>query len=188
MPLRLRTVSCLLLSPLVPLCLLNLLLRYSPAQLFDGASASTTVIRVIPVPSVTTAAASMLRLPMTLPYVPDTALASAMAAAPLPTADASDASAHETAGYVPAALLSERPHALPEIVYDGLQPMLSQPIECVLLISEHGDVDRVLFNHAALTPLQQQTLRDHLGTIRFTPGRLYGRAVKTAWRIELRLH
>lgn len=94
---------------------------------------------------------------------------------------------HDNIGYVPAAHLHERPAALDEIADDDTQPTPLQPIECVLLISEHGAVDDVLFPHAALTPEQLQRWRNRLTAIRFSPGRLYGRAVRAALRLELRI-
>lgn len=91
-------------------------------------------------------------------------------------------------GYLPASQLTERPQVLRDIAPDWTQPPMPQPVTGVLMINEFGDVDRVVLNDATLTPVQQDALRSQLAGARFAPGKLYGRPVKTALRIEVRLH
>ncbi len=91
-------------------------------------------------------------------------------------------------GYLPASQLTERPQVLRDIVPDWTQPPMPQPVTGVLMINEFGDVDRVVLADAMLTPVQQDALRSQLAAARFAPGKLYGRPVKTALRIEIRLH
>ncbi len=95
--------------------------------------------------------------------------------------------ADDDAAYLPPSQLTERPQVLRDIVSEWALPPLPDRLNCVLLINEYGDVDRVLFDPAPLTPAQQNALRDRLLLARFTPGRLYGRPVKTALTIEVRL-
>lgn len=90
--------------------------------------------------------------------------------------------------YLPASQLTERPQVLRDIVSDWTQPPMTQPVTGVLMINEFGDVDRVVLTDATLTPVQQDALRSQLAGARFAPGKLYGRPVKTALRIEVRLH
>lgn len=90
--------------------------------------------------------------------------------------------------YLPASLLSERPRVLQDIDPDWHLDGLSLPaVECVLLINEYGDVDRVLISGSALSPMLAEDVRARFLAARFSPGRLYGRAVKSALRIEVRL-
>ncbi len=91
-------------------------------------------------------------------------------------------------GYLPASLLSERPQVLQDIDPDWRLDGLSLPaVECVLLINEYGDVDRVLISGSALSPMLAEDVRARFLAARFSPGRLHGRAVKSALRIEVRL-
>lgn len=90
-------------------------------------------------------------------------------------------------GYLPASQLTERPQSLHGIAPDWTEPGRIPPlISGVLLINEYGDVDRVLLDEHGLTPVQQQLLRERFGRARFVPGKLYGRPVRTALRIEVR--
>lgn len=92
------------------------------------------------------------------------------------------------AGYLPASLLSERPQVLQDIDPDWHFDGLSLPVvECVLLINEYGDVDRVLISGSALSPMLAEDVRARFLAARFSPGRLHGRPVKSALRIEVRL-
>ncbi len=92
------------------------------------------------------------------------------------------------AGYLPASLLSERPQVLQDIDPDWHFDGLSLPaVECVLLINEYGDVDRVLISGSALSPMLAEDVRARFLAARFSPGRLHGRTVKSALRIEVRL-
>lgn len=91
-------------------------------------------------------------------------------------------------GYLPASLLSERPRVLQDIAPDWQFDGLSLPaMECVLLINEVGDVDRVLIADTSLSPMLAEDVRARFLAARFSPGRLHGRAVKSALRIEVRL-
>ncbi len=91
-------------------------------------------------------------------------------------------------GYLPASLLSERPRVLQDIDPDWHFDGLALPVvECVLLINEAGDVDRVLIADTSLSPMLAEDVRLRFLAARFSPGRLHGRAVKSALRIEVRL-
>ncbi len=109
------------------------------------------------------------------------------------TATATAAHAHEVAhaddlsAYLPAPQLTERPRLLHDAASSWT--LLPVPLEtdCLLLINEYGDVDRVLFDRTALTPAQQQALHERLMPLHFMPGSLFGRKVKTALRISVRV-
>lgn len=91
-------------------------------------------------------------------------------------------------GYLPLSRLTEWPVALNDLAPDfddSTRDGGVQLLEAVLLINEFGGVDRVLLSDAGWA---QQALLDHLRRLRFAPGRLFGRPVKSALRIELRLH
>lgn len=91
-------------------------------------------------------------------------------------------------GYLPASLLTERPQVLQDIDPEWHFAGLSLPaVQCVLLINETGDVDRVLISGSALPPMLAEDVRARFLAARFLPGRLHGRAVKSALRIEVRL-
>jgi hypothetical protein len=99
------------------------------------------------------------------------------------TSDVTD----DSTAYLPASQLTERPQSLHGIAPDWTEPGRIPPlISGVLLINEYGDVDRVLLDERGLTPVQQQLLRERFGRARFVPGKLYGRPVRTALRIEVR--
>ncbi len=93
-----------------------------------------------------------------------------------------------TVAYLPVAQLTERPQVLQDIPSEWtLHDLSPQRISCVLLISEYGDVDRVLFDAPSLTLQQRQALRERFQVARFVPGKLYGRSVRSALRIEVSL-
>lgn len=93
-----------------------------------------------------------------------------------------------TLGYLPVAQLTERPQLVRDISAEWAQHDLSpQRIVCMLLISEYGDIDRLQFDAPSLTATQQQALRERFQAARFVPGKLYGRPVRSALRIEISL-
>ena len=90
--------------------------------------------------------------------------------------------------YLPASNLTERPQVVrdidPEWHFHGIQlPVLAG----VLLINEYGDVDRVLLDEQSLSPMLEEDIRARFLAMRFSPGRLHGRPVKSALRIEVRV-
>ncbi len=92
-------------------------------------------------------------------------------------------------GYLPVAQLTEWPQLVRDIPAEWAQHDLSpQRIVCMLLISEYGDIDRLLFDAPSLTATQQQALRERFQAARFVPGKLYGRPVRSALRIEVSLN
>jgi hypothetical protein len=102
--------------------------------------------------------------------------------------DETGATADEGAAYLPAAQLTERPQLLQDIAPDWrAQDRLPQRMVCTLLVSEYGDVDRVLCDEPVVSPATLQAVGERFRAARFAPGRLYGRPVRSALRIELRL-
>ncbi len=61
-------------------------------------------------------------------------------------------------------------------------------VEAVLMIDEQGDVNRVQFNDEALELPVRQWLDRRLRGMRFVPGHLFGRPVRSRLTIELALH
>lgn len=91
-------------------------------------------------------------------------------------------------GYLPASVLTERPQVLRDIEPEWHFPGVLLPnLVALLLINEYGDVDRVLLDQASLSPMLEEDLRLRFLAMRFTPGRLHDRPVKSALRIEIRL-
>lgn len=95
--------------------------------------------------------------------------------------------AREDADYLPPSQLTERPQRLSDPGPIWTRAPLQHRVDGVLLINEYGDVDQVIIVSSSVTPAQRQALRELLLLARFTPGRLYGRAVKTALKIEVTL-
>lgn len=90
--------------------------------------------------------------------------------------------------YLPASQLTERPHVLRDIDPEWHLPGMQLPVlACTLLISEYGDVDRVLLDEQPLTPMLEEDIRTRFVAARFSPGKLHGRPVRAALRIEVRL-
>jgi len=187
---------CLLLSPVPPVLLLAVLSPLSVLRIGggSGADAATMVTLELPVQNAAPVTQAEPAEPMRPNRrTPASALPDPPAVPPsLPASVATDneSSAHQrdSAHYLPAAQLTERPQVLRDIAPEWTQPPLPQSVECVLLINEFGDVDRVVIDSTALTVAQGQTLRERLLAARFVPGKLYGRPVKTALRIEVQLH
>jgi hypothetical protein len=61
-------------------------------------------------------------------------------------------------------------------------------VEAVLMIDEQGGVNRVQFNDEALELPVRQWLDRRLRALRFVPGHLFGRPVRSRLTIELALH
>ncbi len=96
--------------------------------------------------------------------------------------------ADDVAAYLPAAQLTERPQLLRDIPRDWrAEDRLPQRMVCTLLVSEYGDVDRVLCDEPVVALATLQAVGERFRAARFAPGRLYGRPVRSALRIELRL-
>ena len=91
-------------------------------------------------------------------------------------------------GYLPASLLTERPQVVRDIDPEWRLPGIALPVlACTLLINEYGDVDQVLPEGVSLSPTLEQEVRTRFMAARFSPGKLHGRPVRTALRIEIRL-
>lgn len=65
---------------------------------------------------------------------------------------------------------------------------MPKTVEAVLMIDEHGEVNRVQLKGDALEPPERQWLDQRLRAMRFVPGYLYGRPVRSRLAIELVLH
>lgn len=92
------------------------------------------------------------------------------------------------AAYLPASQLTERPQVLRDIDPEWRLPGMQLPVlVCTLLINEYGDVDRVLLDEQPLTPMLEEDIRARFLAARFSPGKLHGKPVRSALRIEVRL-
>jgi hypothetical protein len=104
----------------------------------------------------------------------------------------SDESHPQAGDYLPASLLTQRPVVLYDIdpeLPESLQGLRVQSVELLLLIDEYGDVDRVQIESLTdLTHTQADELLRHFQVMRFMPGRLHDRAVRSALRIRVQLH
>lgn len=92
--------------------------------------------------------------------------------------------------YQPIALLDVKPvvlnniqASLPAIFNDSY----SQQINCLLMINEYGDVDKIVFGDNQLSELQRNELEVKFLNLRFNPGIMQGLAVPTVMRIEIRI-
>lgn len=65
---------------------------------------------------------------------------------------------------------------------------MPKTVEAVLMIDEHGAVNRVQLKGDALEPPERQWLDQRLRAMRFVPGYLYGRPVRSRLAIELILY
>ncbi len=92
------------------------------------------------------------------------------------------------AAYLPASQLTERPQVLRDIDPEWRLPGMQLPVlTCTLLINEFGDVDRVLLDEQPLMPMLEEDIRARFLAARFSPGKLHGKPVGSALRIEVRL-
>lgn len=90
--------------------------------------------------------------------------------------------------YLPVSQLTERPQLLRDIDAQWHLPGVSLPVVvATLLISEYGDIDRIELHGPSLSPMLEQDLRARFAAVRFTPGKLHGKPVRSALRIEIRL-
>ena len=90
--------------------------------------------------------------------------------------------------YLPASQLTERPQVLRDIDSEWRLPGVRLPVlACTLLISEYGDVDNVLLDEQPLAPMLEEDIRARFLAARFSPGKLHGKPVRSALRIEVRL-
>jgi hypothetical protein len=191
-----RRAVCLLLSPVPPVLLLAALSPLSALRIGGGSGVDTATMVTLALPAQTTEPVApgeatepirpLRRTPAS--ELPDPAAVPQSLPASAATDNENGAIQRDADHYLPAAQLTERPQVLRDIAPEWTQQPLPQPVECVLLISEFGDIDRVVINSSALTSAQRQALRERLLAARFVPGKLYGRPVKTALRIEVQLH
>ncbi len=92
--------------------------------------------------------------------------------------------------YQPIALLDVKP-----VFLKNIQANLSaifndinfQQINCLLMINEYGDVDKIVFGDNPLSDLQRNELESIFLNLRFNPGTIQGQAVPTVMRIEIRI-
>ncbi len=100
------------------------------------------------------------------------------------------------AGYLPATDLSERPVLLQDIHDEiDLASITSADDDLfaiteatgILLINEHGSVDRLLFESPGLPQYLESLLAQRFAEARFLPGKVDGRPVRSALRIVLQL-
>ena len=98
----------------------------------------------------------------------------------------------DRADYFPVSMLTERPIVIQDIdpdLPDILRSLEPQSFHVTLMINEYGDIDQVkLASSAALTTDMFVELRRHFEVMRFMPGRLEGRPVRSALRILVQLH
>ncbi len=190
-----RRLVCLLLSPVPPVLLLAVLSPLSVLRIEGGSGvdAATRVTLASPAQTTEPMVPGEATEPMrpsrrtSASELPDPPAVSQSLPASAATDNENDTIQRDGDHYLPAAQLTERPQVLRDIASEWTQQPLPQPVECVLLISEFGDIDRIVINSSALTSAQLQALRERLLAARFVPGKLYGRPVKTALRIEVQL-
>ena len=103
-----------------------------------------------------------------------------------------DLEGSEAGDYLPVSMLTQRPIVLQDIdpeLPEALRSLEPQSFYLTLFINEYGDVDQVkLASIIALSPSMIDELRRHFEVMRFMPGYLDGRAVRTALRIRVQLH
>ncbi len=184
----LRAANCLLLALLVPMLIVAVLLAQTEVRR-DGAGDREVAVTLADLQELSQANATSAELVGVNAKAANVHVAAVNVTDVYVTEVHTNAAVHadDDAAYLPPSQLTERPQVLRDIVSEWALPPLPDRLNCVLLINEYGDVDRVLFDPAPLTPAQQNALRDRLLLARFTPGRLYGRPVKTALTIEVRL-
>ncbi len=189
-----RALACALVSPLPSLLLAASLLQ-TPATMNDsrhGGILKATLVAHEQADSVRDAHAGGLQettLAQPLASIPRSRAVEVEATDSDQADQVIDARQFEDEGvaYLPAAQLTERPQPLQDIAPDWAEPgAIPPPLNGILLINEYGDVDRVLLDERGLTSAQQWILRERFLAARFVPGKLYGRPVRTALRIEIR--
>ncbi len=180
-----RTIACLLLSPLLPVLLLAVLLPAGTPRGMPGCRSAghvNAMIVTLSAPDGGEAIAGDARRPAVAPTQAVDA-----ASDPLRTGGIGDGE-DEDGVYLPVTQMTERPQLLQDIVPDWhAQDRRPQRMACTLLVSEYGDVDRVLCDDPVIAPAMLQAVGERFRAARFAPGRLYGRPVRSALRIELRL-
>ncbi len=104
------------------------------------------------------------------------------------------------AGYLTIDQLDQRPLLLQDIdpqldidradIDSGGSSISREPIAVrgILLINEHGGVDRLLLDDGSVPDELQRSLMQRFAQARFLPGMREGRAVRSALRIELSIH
>lgn len=97
----------------------------------------------------------------------------------------------ESADYLPVSLLTQRPIVLRDIdpeLPEILQSLEPQSFHLTLFINEYGDVDHIeLSSIDSMPEFMMDELRRHFEVMRFMPGQLDGRVVRSALRIRVRL-
>ena len=97
----------------------------------------------------------------------------------------------ESVDYLPVSLLTQRPIVLRDInpeLPEILQSLEPQSFHLTLFINEYGDVDHIeLSSIDSMPEFMMDELRRHFEVMRFMPGQLDGRVVRSALRIRVRL-
>lgn len=86
--------------------------------------------------------------------------------------------------------LTEKPRLLLDIPPDkisDLPDMSPSPAIARLLISEHGDIDKVLIENSSLSEKAKQFVIDSFSNVKFQPGKLGDMPVRSELRIEILL-
>ena len=90
--------------------------------------------------------------------------------------------------YQPLALLDIKPAVIKPIqahlstIFDNVSKL---EINCLLMINEYGDVDKILFGDNNLSEKYRSELEQLFLQLRFTPGYLHDQAVPTVMRIAI---
>ena len=90
--------------------------------------------------------------------------------------------------YQPLALLDIKPAVIKHIqanlstIFDDVSKL---EINCLLMINEYGDVDKILFGDNNLSDKHRSELEQLFLQLRFTPGYLHDQAVPTVMRIAI---
>ena len=90
--------------------------------------------------------------------------------------------------YQPLALLDIKPAVIKPIqahlstIFDDVSKL---EINCLLMINEYGDVDKILFGDNNLSDKHRSELEQLFLQLRFTPGYLHDQAVPTVMRIAI---
>ena len=92
--------------------------------------------------------------------------------------------------YQPIELLDSKPSVIKTISASLSTLFNDSPaieLDCLLMINEFGDVDRILFGDYHLTDLQRLEVEQFFLNLRFKPGYMQGQAVPTVMRIKINI-
>jgi hypothetical protein len=172
-----KPVACLVLASLVSFTLLSLLLQSSDNAKFGGDQLLS--VSLFPASDSLGPDPAQIAEPLSLAMADSQDERGAVQTGPDELG--SDA-------YLPAFKLTEKPQVVVDIDAEWRLPGVDLPVlVALLLINEYGDVDRVELNQASLLSMLEEDIRSRFLAMKFTPGSLHGRPVKSALRIEIRL-